>query len=507
MQHFFSSSFRRSIHRLTRRFRACVTGVVLAATLTTAAQAGITQLSGQTSQYAASNTITSFTVPAGGNRLLVVSTGDPNSKTNPSGVTFNGTAMSLGNSTSDNNISCDSIYYLKIPGTAAVTGDIVVTFSNTGKSYFISAVAFSGVDQTTPVDTNGPKISGSVNATGDSLAVTSQTGSLVFDQCDTWRSDAQASESPGASQTLITAAGGSITGGGFGRYLTSTQPGASSVTMSWTGNASYILHLTMNIHPAQIAWGAATNISGDTDVSTTGSLVGAFVMGNTGVGSTTVNGVTFQGFAFPAGTSSPVTSGNFTVGVAGIGYTNADISSSSAPFSGLSSAYKSLVGGHPLYGPPISVTMGGLTPGATYAFQVWVNDSFNANTGIMSVSDGAGSTVSLSVNVAALSGGLGQYSTGTFVASGTSQMVNINSSSLTKYLNAFQLRLTASPPTVTQNPSGTSTGAGQTATFTAAATGLPSPTVQWQVSTDGGSSFNNVAGATSTTLSFTALAG
>jgi len=44
--------------------------------------------------------------------------------------------------------------------------------------------------------------------------------------------------------------------------------------------------------------------------------------------------------------------------------------------------------------------------------------------------------------------------------------------------------------------------AGQTAAFTAAATGSPTPTVQWQVSTSGGA-FSNVSGATSTTLSFT----
>jgi hypothetical protein len=44
--------------------------------------------------------------------------------------------------------------------------------------------------------------------------------------------------------------------------------------------------------------------------------------------------------------------------------------------------------------------------------------------------------------------------------------------------------------------------AGQTATFTTAATGSPTPTVQWQVSTDGGVTFSNVSGATSATLSF-----
>src|SRR6266849_3628410 len=59
------------------------------------------------------------------------------------------------------------------------------------------------------------------------------------------------------------------------------------------------------------------------------------------------------------------------------------------------------------------------------------------------------------------------------------------------------------PPTITTQPANQTVSAGQTATFTAAATGSPTPTVQWQVSTDGGGTFSNVSGATSTTLSFT----
>lgn len=62
-------------------------------------------------------------------------------------------------------------------------------------------------------------------------------------------------------------------------------------------------------------------------------------------------------------------------------------------------------------------------------------------------------------------------------------------------------------PTVTTNPNNQTVTAGQSVTFTAAASGTPSPTVQWQQSTDGGSSFQNVGGATSTTLSFTAASG
>jgi hypothetical protein len=58
-------------------------------------------------------------------------------------------------------------------------------------------------------------------------------------------------------------------------------------------------------------------------------------------------------------------------------------------------------------------------------------------------------------------------------------------------------------PTITTNPANVTVTAGATATFTAAASGSPTPTVQWQVSTNGGGTFANLAGATSTTLSIT----
>jgi Immunoglobulin I-set domain len=57
---------------------------------------------------------------------------------------------------------------------------------------------------------------------------------------------------------------------------------------------------------------------------------------------------------------------------------------------------------------------------------------------------------------------------------------------------------------VTANPASKSTTAGENATFTAAASGAPTPTVQWQVSTDGGVTFaNDTADAGSTTGTLT----
>jgi hypothetical protein len=64
-------------------------------------------------------------------------------------------------------------------------------------------------------------------------------------------------------------------------------------------------------------------------------------------------------------------------------------------------------------------------------------------------------------------------------------------------------------PTVTTNPANDTINSGGTAVFTAAATGNPTPTAQWQVSTDGGATYTNItsggvySGATSDTLTIT----
>ena len=61
-------------------------------------------------------------------------------------------------------------------------------------------------------------------------------------------------------------------------------------------------------------------------------------------------------------------------------------------------------------------------------------------------------------------------------------------------------------PSVTASPGSSTVCAGATASFTAAASGTPAPTVQWQKKPSGGS-FANIGGATSTTYSFTAAVG
>jgi hypothetical protein len=58
-------------------------------------------------------------------------------------------------------------------------------------------------------------------------------------------------------------------------------------------------------------------------------------------------------------------------------------------------------------------------------------------------------------------------------------------------------------PSVTTNPSNQIITYGADATFSAAASGSPTPSVQWEVSTDGGTNWSTVSGETNTTLTVT----
>jgi Immunoglobulin I-set domain len=63
--------------------------------------------------------------------------------------------------------------------------------------------------------------------------------------------------------------------------------------------------------------------------------------------------------------------------------------------------------------------------------------------------------------------------------------------------------IVAVAPKITLQPTPQTVVLGTLATFTAAASGTPTPTVQWQMKAVGGKSFTNIGGATSPTFSFT----
>ncbi len=61
-------------------------------------------------------------------------------------------------------------------------------------------------------------------------------------------------------------------------------------------------------------------------------------------------------------------------------------------------------------------------------------------------------------------------------------------------------------PKVTKDPSSVTVASGGKASFAAAASGSPTPTVRWEISTNSGATFTAISGATAATYSFTATA-
>jgi hypothetical protein len=93
----------------------------------------------------------------------------------------------------------------------------------------------------------------------------------------------------------------------------------------------------------------------------------------------------------------------------------------------------------------------------------------------------------------------------TFAAAGTYTVtVAVENSFGDVNETTFQVSVGAAPA-VTQQPANTTVNAGANATFTASASGSPTPSVQWQVSTDGGTTWSPLTGATSTSLSLSSV--
>lgn len=207
-----------------------------------------------------------------------------------------------------------------------------------------------------------------------------------------------------------------------------------------------------------INWGTATNIVGDSDVVTNGSLLYAYNLGSTGVQSTTVNGVTFAPWAFPANNTtntSTIGSVNFTENAGQLISSNL-LGTGSGSFAALSSSYRNLLstGGSATLPTTLTLTLNGLTVGVDYIFQWWINNSSQAVTPnsdpmLLTTATVGSSFVNLNGNVGNTNGNLGQYVVGTFTATATSKLIDFSGTSggNSPLVNAFQIRVVPEPST------------------------------------------------------------
>jgi hypothetical protein len=149
--------------------------------------------------------------------------------------------------------------------------------------------------------------------------------------------------------------------------------------------------------------------------------------------------------------------------------------------------------------PPPSVTV---TP-ATATVQAGTTRQFtavvqNATGGVQwSVDGGAG-------NGTVTAGGL--YTAPTTVPAGGAATVRATHAASGATDTATVTVSAPTRPQVTAQPADRSVLAGGSVTFSAAASGIPAPTVRWQVSTDGGASYGDIPGAAAPVLALTSVA-
>lgn len=192
-------------------------------------------------------------------------------------------------------------------------------------------------------------------------------------------------------------------------------------------------------HAATIAWDAtATDISGDSDVSTVGIFEWAYSMGNSGT-TYDVNGVTFTG----------LNAGNTDLGFTGMGSANATAfrnTTESSTFDGLSVGYQDILGSAVFGGGTGTANINlassvSLPTGHKYQVQFWVNDARRRNDqeSIRNTTiNGTDTQLVYNAEGNLTNDGLGQFITGTFTADGATSSFGLFSAA--RQLNAIQLR-------------------------------------------------------------------
>lgn len=152
----------------------------------------------------------------------------PDAAANPTGVTYNGVSMALlGVSAYASSVGA-TLWGLVAP--AAGSNNVVVTWgSGTNNPRSAGAISFSGVDQTTPVGTVNTATSN--GTTAPSTTVSSASGEWVVDAVGIFQASGTATTATvGADQTERVNHAQTTSR----KLLMSTEPGASSVTMSWS---------------------------------------------------------------------------------------------------------------------------------------------------------------------------------------------------------------------------------------------------------------------------------
>jgi hypothetical protein len=299
----------------TQPFRFALVCILFSFSFTNAFSSGLTVSPiGTSSQITGTNTLSSYSVPTGTNRVLIVTASDAQSS-DITGVTFNGTAMTEHVEENDGT-AVDAIYYLILGSGSAVSGNIVIASSNSSDiAKIITANTFENVDQASPLG-NFSKVHNGISPASSTLSIASNSSNLVFDIFDSFKINSTGSlHVAGSGQTVLNTVNNLAVYPGYAWYSTSYKTGSTSTTMSRsTTNHEAQIHLVTEIkYATSCASPTSPSIAGATNYcaasTTTLTASASNTSGTTTYTWTKPDASTFSGAAL----SGALAAGTYTV--------------------------------------------------------------------------------------------------------------------------------------------------------------------------------------------------
>ncbi len=208
-----------------------------------------------------------------------------------------------------------------------------------------------------------------------------------------------------------------------------------------------------------ITFSTPTGVTGDTSILNLGTedLGVYFTTTGAGAGTETINGISLaESDGLNNAPSQTYTSGLYSISLAGGNATGttaySGFGSGAAPYSTLSAGLQTILkGGAYEYENGLgTVTLTGLTAGTAYKFELLVNDSRGGEAGRTETLSDTSATPKTSGTVAfnaqGAEGGVGDYVTGSFTSTGTTETFDINSTINDDQINAFELATAVPEP-------------------------------------------------------------
>ena len=185
--------------------------------------------------------VPSFNVPAGGDRVIIISLGFTQpTLSGVNSITYNGQNLIEGVSASQNfsgNKPFSKIWYAVLGTGGAITSDVDVQFATTTNSVVVNAASYHNVNQLTPVGSTGANVGGGPSTTID-LSTNAQDGAV-----DNLYSGGAGGITAGINQTEVSnVANGNRNGSSF------EASSGTTVAMSWTKPNTSYTHSAMELN-------------------------------------------------------------------------------------------------------------------------------------------------------------------------------------------------------------------------------------------------------------------